>query len=542
MKITRVLVRNYRSIQEVDITTSDFNILVGQNNCGKTNFFEAMEFFFNGQKGILPKQLRYKNEPENLVSIEVHFAGVQHGIDNMKDAKKKASLRSAIGDADSVVIRRSCAKPGSRFLIIDGEEKAPPTGFDAALNDFLPRFEYVSTKQYYDAVAKFGKSTPIGVMLADVISEILLDNKDYGDFQQSFNTLFRGPGSAVKKKFEEVGDQVKAHLSKQFAECEEVDFSVGEPAFEDFLKTIEVGVNDGVYTTAEEKGDGMQRALMLAIISTYADYRKNKEENGKTFLFFIDEAELHLHPLAQRRLKDVLYGLSQQGDQVFINTHSSVFIADNYPSQNLFRVEKQEGSTEINPVCDSDKPYLVFELLGGSPADLLLPRNFLIVEGESEFEFFTRVIRRLYPDKPQIQILKTRGDIDQTDRVIDSIEKTLTPLAQSVYNKALVVLVDKPHETKEKGLKDLLHRHKWLKENERFFQLPFRDLEQYYPHNPCATYGNWKKVQEEVDAMKGVKKKQLAKHVGDHITMEQFENDMPVCFRALSECWDKCLS
>ena len=134
--------------------------------------------------------------------------------------------------------------------------------------------------------------------------------------------------------------------------------------------------------------------------------------------FFIDEAELHLHPTAQRNLKNVLacddhktYGLL-----VFINTHSSVFVADNYPNQSILKVEKSHGETEIDITGDFEKPYIVFELLGGSPSDLLLPKNFLIVEGQSEFEFLTRVIRRFYPDRPVIQIIKANGDISQAER------------------------------------------------------------------------------------------------------------------------------
>lgn len=108
----------------------------------------------------------------------------------------------------------------------------------------------------------------------------------------------------------------------------------------------------------------MQRALMLAIIQAYADFRKENEDIGKSFLFFIDEAELHLHPTAQRNLKNVLYILSETRDQVFINTHSSVFVADNYTNQTIFKVEKNSGETSIQSVSDFEKPYVVYELLG----------------------------------------------------------------------------------------------------------------------------------------------------------------------------------
>lgn len=130
-----------------------------------------------------------------------------------------------------------------------------------------------------------------------------------------------------------MGDKVRINLEKQFPDCTKVKFEVTQPIFEDLLKNFETSVDDGVETLASEKGDGMQRALMLAIIQAYAEFRKQNEDIGKSFLFFIDEAELHLHPTAQRKLKNVLLELCEGLDQVFINTHSSVLVADSHSKQ-----------------------------------------------------------------------------------------------------------------------------------------------------------------------------------------------------------------
>lgn len=51
MKISRILIKNFRSIRKADFTCTDFNIFVDQNNAGKTNYFEAIDWFFKG----LPK-------------------------------------------------------------------------------------------------------------------------------------------------------------------------------------------------------------------------------------------------------------------------------------------------------------------------------------------------------------------------------------------------------------------------------------------------------------------------------------------------------
>lgn len=546
MKISKIKIQNFRSVKQTEFTTSDFNIFVGQNNCGKTNFFEALEFFFNGVgKGVNLEELKYKRETGNEILIEVEFTGAIEGATQMQNQANKTKIQNALNGSDTVVFTRTSVTPKKRTMFVNGAEVQPGTGFDAALNDFLPRFEYVSTKQYYDSVAKYSKTTPIGIMLSGVLNTILETNQQYKEFQAKFSELFEDDASQIKTEFEAMGNRVKIYLEKQFPDTTKVKFEVTAPAFDDLLKNFETSIDDGVETSAEEKGDGMQRALMLAIIQAYADFRKQNDDLGKSFLFFIDEAELHLHPTAQRNLKNVLHTLSHNSDQVFINTHSSVFVADNYPQQSLFKVEKTNGETEIELVTDFEKPYIVFDLLGGSPSDLLLPRNFIIVEGQSEFELLTRVIKRFYLDKPAIQIIKANGDIDQAERTINAIEKVFTPLNASIYKNKTVILLDQPSQQTQGGVQQFRQNYPHLNANNQIFVLPQRDIEQCYPNQPDPVYGNWRKSQAELDAINangekiitGKKKKQLAKFVGDNITQQQFVTDLQICFDALTQCW-----
>jgi recombinational DNA repair ATPase RecF len=547
MKITNIKIENFRSIKQTDFATTDFNICVGQNNCGKTNFFEAIEFFFNGiGRGGNVEELKFKREADNEIIVEVTFSGAIAGAAQMQNQANKTKIETALNGSDTVMFRRSSTVTNKRKMFVGGAEVQPGTGFDAALNDFLPKFEYISTKQYYDSVAKYAKTTPIGIMLSGVLTTILQSNQQYQEFQAKFRELFEDDNSQIKAEFEAIGNKVKFYLEKQFPDTTKVKFEVSAPAFDDLLKNFETTVDDGVETLAEEKGDGMQRALMLAIIQAYADFRKLNDDLGKSFLFFIDEAELHLHPTAQRKLKNVLHTLSQSTDQVFINTHSSVFVADNYTGQTIFKVEKSSGETEIEATTVAEKPYIVFELLGGSPSDLLLPKNFLIVEGQSEFELLTKVISRFYSDRPPIQIIKANGDIDQAERTINAIEKVFIPLNSSIYRNKFVILTDQPSVQTQGGVTQFLQNYPDLQTNNQFFQLPLRDIEQCYPNQSDPTYGNWRKSQTELDAtnpegvkiITGKKKKQLAKHVGKQITQAQFETDLVICFNALTRCWD----
>lgn len=393
MHISEISINNFRSLESVTITSSPFVILIGQNNAGKTNFFEAIEWFYSGTgKNQSIDDLRFFREKDRRIEIRLQFTGAQHGLEKMENVKNRETIKKIIGESDTVSVVRDSDYPKKRYFVVNDETKPTGTGFDSALNDFLPKFEYVNTKQYHTDVAKYGKSTPIAVMLGGLLTEIMKGNVQYKEMLEKFADLFQSDKSEVSIKIRELAGSVKVYLAKQFPDTSRVEFNITPPAFEDLLKTFETEIDDGICTTADEKGDGMQRALMLAIIQTYADYRRSSDASCKSFLFFIDEAELHLHPNAQRKLKDVLYELSQKGDQVFLNTHSSVLISDNEENQKVFSVEKYEGRTTIDEVDESRKNAVVFDLLGGSPTDILFPANILIVEGPSEVEFITHII------------------------------------------------------------------------------------------------------------------------------------------------------
>jgi len=370
-------------------------------------------------------------------------------------------------------------------------------------------------------------------MLSGVLTAILEKSPQYIQFREKFHELFSDETSQVKVELDSLAGKVRLHLEQQFPECTKVDFSVSAPEFDELLKNFETSVDDGVETTAEEKGDGMQRALMLAIIKTYSEYRRDKEDLGKSFLFLIDEAELHLHPTAQRQLKEALVQLAINGDQVFINTHSSVLVADNAQGQTLWRVLKSSGRTGIHPIGDQDKPELVYELLGGSPADLLFPNNFLIVEGRSEEILLNAVTRRFYSEQPKVKVVFAEGDFERQQKSMDAINTAFTPLYQTpVYRDRLVILCDKPNKKREDHFNVFTKAYPDLTKNGQLVVALAEAIEETYP-------APWKKAAEEVSRMRAREKTDLAETVGDSVTKESFEKEMPKVHEALAKAWEK---
>ncbi|WP_164964061.1 ATP-dependent endonuclease [Rubrivivax sp. JA1026] len=527
MKISRLAVQNFRSLKSIDFRPRAFNILVGRNNHGKSNIFEAVEWFYSGKGEITDIKLAGAPAAED-VAVEIEFSGVQAGIALISNAENQQKLRNVVGDSDSLRVRRTSKDAKSRYVFNVKEDKwqKQPTGADSAFNNCIPRFEFVLTDKSLKEVSAFKATTPIGQMLSSVVSEALEKDEKYLDFKAKFEELFQSPESSVRKLLQETSERVRSHLTLQFPDCSSVEFKVEIPAFEEFLKSYTTTVDDGVATDAHAKGDGMQRALMLAIIKAHADSRR-ADALGKAFLFFIDEAELHLHPTAQRQLKSALGSLADGVDQVFITTHSSVFLSDMITDQAEFVVEKEDGTTTVSPMTARTRMRTVYDLLGGSPTDLLLPANFLVVEGPSEVAFLELVCSRHYPDMPRIQIVAADGDDERQANYLAAIMKAYAPLGDSaIYKSKAVLLFDKPTgEDKVQRLANFLDAHRDIRDGGRAHTLPTLTLEDYYP---AALRQQRAELRQKV---------KLARFIGQNITRESFEADMPIVHAALTACW-----
>src|SRR5215207_8056874 len=72
MRIARVDIRNFRSLQSLSIPLSPFTCVVGQNNAGKSSWLTALSLFVNGSKISRPDFY----DPAEEVSISVILEGV----------------------------------------------------------------------------------------------------------------------------------------------------------------------------------------------------------------------------------------------------------------------------------------------------------------------------------------------------------------------------------------------------------------------------------------------------------------------------------
>jgi energy-coupling factor transporter ATP-binding protein EcfA2 len=166
-----------------------------------------------------------------------------------------------------------------------------------------------------------------------------------------------------------------------------------------------VMIDDGHLTEAERKGHGFQRALIFALLRTWANVTRptavpNKDEltprkASSSAVFAVEEPELFLHPHAQRQLHGVLRSLSQLPErQVFLCTHSPAFI-DIEEYQGLGVVCKEnpkEGTTakqctrDLFGTGDADEKarFHMAGWLNPDRGELFFAREVVLVEGETE--------------------------------------------------------------------------------------------------------------------------------------------------------------
>lgn len=529
MKITKIEVENFKSIKKYDFKVLDFNVFVGQNNHGKTNFFDAIDWFDSGK--IEPTDF-YKYDKTLEIKVRVHFSDVQKGISEIKNQEYAKALKNKIDYFDEIIVEKT-SSTDKRTVIVNSEDVGNPKGFDSALNYFLPKIEYVTTKIRLSDVSGYKAKSPIAEMLSGVLVDVIKNDEKYKDFIKLFDELFNSSNSIFRKAVNNLEEKVEFYLQKQFSEETKVDFKIQDPKMDDMLKGFETEVDDGIKTKAEYKGDGMQRAIMLAIIQAYADYRK---ENGmvRNFVFLIDEAELHLHPSAQRSLKLALRDIVDNGGQVFVNTHSSVFVNEKYDNQKIYNVKKVKGESVLQEVfSEQERLDSIYQLLGGSPNDLLLPSNFIIVEGQTEFNFLKRIIERFYTDNKRcnnIKILFARGDSEKQKEIYHAVNQCYTPLlTNGVYKDKVVFLFDLPNKEQEVNFKSFKTAHPWLKNDEHIHILPVGAIEMYYPNA-------WKKKKGEITDDKKIS---YGVSVAESITFDEFKKEMPVMYKMLEKAIEK---
>ncbi|MFZ7239977.1 ATP-dependent nuclease [Avibacterium avium] len=371
MFIKSIVIKNFKGFigdeHKIDFSTPDgetlgsgLNILIGDNNAGKSSVFEAVNFLRNGCKSeslqLIKSKLKDGSQPNDSI-VEIVFSGnIQDAIESFLQDNKKAVFTGYINENGELIAKRDTADIKKLSLLSSEGNYANPSGIDAPFKSlFEANFIWADTNPNDEA--KFGSTTLCGLLLKEITQEAT-NSKDYRDFQTSFNQLFNNPNSSFRSNIQNIEDKVKRIITEQFGDAT-VSFKFDELKIDSFFKNLSVFVDDGINVPLSEKGNGMQRSIALALLQVYAEQLAYVEEKDKIkpFYLFIDEPELCLHPKGQTKLLNALLEISKK-QQVFVTSHSPYFLATpRLKNIGLFIFKKEGDTNKIKKISLEDSLF-----------------------------------------------------------------------------------------------------------------------------------------------------------------------------------------
>lgn len=102
MKLSRLIVSNYRALRDLDIPLSSFGCLVGENNAGKSTVLQALSLFFSGSK-LGPSNYF---DPSLPIRIAIKFEDIQENDLMRLASEHRDRVRSILDDNTITLVRK----------------------------------------------------------------------------------------------------------------------------------------------------------------------------------------------------------------------------------------------------------------------------------------------------------------------------------------------------------------------------------------------------------------------------------------------------
>jgi predicted ATP-dependent endonuclease of OLD family len=234
------------------------------------------------------------------------------------------------------------------------ERRENPTGYAGVLKGTLPEFIHIPAVRDISEEAKVTKTNPFGQLINSVLEKISEEQRDIiskqlKEIEKRLNRSEEGDRITEIKNIEVRLNELMSELM----DCD-IEIEMAMPQLREVFGAAKIYADDGVRTTIETKGHGLQRSMIFTILRAYAELAHVKKAGEKakerTTIFAIEEPELYLHPQSQRTLMSVFREIASGRDQVIYSTQSSLFVDISHFDQIcIMRREKKEESYESYP-------------------------------------------------------------------------------------------------------------------------------------------------------------------------------------------------
>jgi predicted ATPase len=365
--VTRVIIKNYKSIGLCDVALGPLTYLVGANGSGKSNFLDALHFVKDALSRSLDIALRERGglrevqqrsgaggRPRHFgISIELLLPGGQTGLYRFEVGSIAGGGYAVQNEYCHISATGSESKPSYYHLRGKSVIDKSFAEFPAHLSDRLALVALSGNPTFrplYDALCLMGfyNLNPRKMRDPQHPRDGSLLEEDGGNIASVIGHLERNAPKA-KKLIEE-------YLGKVVPSIDSVSkMTVGPLESLEFRQKDSSGKNT-LRFSAQNMSDGTLRALGV-LTSLFQHETKNLPS-----LIGIEEPETALHPGASSALRDALARASQS-TQVIVTSHSPDLLdAPEIGEEELRSVEFANGESQIAPIDPASRKVILEQL------------------------------------------------------------------------------------------------------------------------------------------------------------------------------------
>jgi len=426
MKISRIVIRNFRVLKHLDVEISDnLCCIIGENNVGKSAVLHAIQmcldvsmpgYFRNLVREDINASVDISKPSQILLGIE--FTGFEGNVN------EEALVSTWKTEADRArIFYRFRPKPSVRELLQSGDVNSG----DLTLEDYA--WEIKGGGDPASDLTKINWDDDIGesVRFSDLQSYLVVQLPALRDVEGELRNGRTSPlvrlmeaceidqaeqealiaildtantEIAQSKTISTVADALDATFKDVSGPAFEMDATIGLSAatFQAILRNLRVLLSDFSLSDFEpaRNGLGMNNILYIAILIEYFKIRIAKNASAGQLLL-IEEPEAHLHPQLQVAL---LTALSDFSAQVILTSHSTQVTSQASFKSLVSLTRKADNNIGSSTLAMNDQlvPEDIADLeryLDATKSNLLFARKVMLVEGPAELFLIPALVKSI---------------------------------------------------------------------------------------------------------------------------------------------------